>query len=192
MIGSPHQFMRSDLGHLPRGNDKMDKEAETRIRTRKEPGVKVNKALAKKILRDEEKAKARAERKSKHKTAADIMDIDEAKVESSRPNILSDPRFSKVFEDPAFAIDETTREYALLNPSSFAQNTAGRRGKTAVEEEEEESDKVSSDGLGGSDDESDGKASDVSSDSSAEGGAPPLSFVDLLIDLLIILSFRTY
>ncbi|KAF8180377.1 NUC153 and WD40 repeat-containing nucleolar rRNA processing-related protein [Pholiota molesta] len=124
--------------------EKLEKEAETRIRAKKVPGVKVNKALAEKILRDEEKAKLHAEKKSRHKHAAiDGMD------------------------DPAFAIDENSREYALLNPSSVAQNTV-RRGKTAVEEEEEESDKLSSDGLG-SDDESEGEASDVSSDSSAEG-----------------------
>ncbi|KAF5318863.1 hypothetical protein D9619_010705 [Psilocybe cf. subviscida] len=153
--------------------DKLEKEAETRIRAKKQPGVKVNKALAEKILRDEEKALARAERKNRRKTAAELMDVDgdeaageeeEAAKAAARPNILSDPRFAKVFEDPAFAIDETTREYALLNPSAVAS-----RGKTAVEEEEEESDKPSSDGLGGSDDESDSDASDVSSDSSAEG-----------------------
>jgi ribosome biogenesis protein ENP2 len=152
--------------------EKLEKEAETRIRAKKVPGVKVNKALAEKILRDEEKAKLHAEKKSRHKHAAtDGMDVDTAteKEESTRPNILSDPRFSKVFEDPAFAIDENSREYALLNPSSVAQNTV-RRGKTAVEEEEEESDKLSSDGLG-SEDESEGEASDVSSDSSAEGGS---------------------
>jgi len=160
--------------------EKMDKMAETRIRSKKEPGVKVNKALAEKVLRDAEKAKQRAERKTKRKTATELMDVDEyggedenaeeENEEPSRPNLLSDPRFAKVFEDPAFAIDENSREYALLNPSSVAQNS-GSRQKTAVEEEEEESDKSSSDGLAGSDDESEDEGSDVSSDSSAEGGS---------------------
>ena len=163
--------------------EKMDKMAETRIRS-KEPGVKVNKALAEKVLRDAEKAKQKAERRTKRKTAAELMDVDEdggedenaeeENEEPSRPNLLSDPRFAKVFEDPAFAIDENSREYALLNPSSVAQNS-GSRQKTAVEEEEEESDKSSSDGLAGSDDESEDEGSDVSSDSSAEGGSS-LSF----------------
>ncbi|KAF8970211.1 NUC153 and WD40 repeat-containing nucleolar rRNA processing-related protein [Flammula alnicola] len=143
--------------------EKMEKEAETRIRAKKDPGVKVNKALAEKVLRDEEKAKLRAEKKKNRKTDAESMDVD---AEPSRPTILSDPRFAKVFEDPAFTIDENSREFALLNPSSVAQNPA-RRGKTAVEEEEEESERASSDGLGGS--ESESEASDVSSDSSAEG-----------------------
>lgn len=164
--------------------EKMDKMAETRIRSKKEPGVKVNKALAEKVLRDAEKAKQKAERRTKRKTAAELMDVDEdggedenaeeENEEPSRPNLLSDPRFAKVFEDPAFAIDENSREYALLNPSSVAQNS-GSRQKTAVEEEEEESDKSSSDGLAGSDDESEDEGSDVSSDSSAEGGSS-LSF----------------
>jgi len=176
--------------------EKMDKMAETRIRSKKEPGVKVNKALAEKVLRDAEKAQQKADRKAKRKTAAELMDVDEndgedenaeEENEPSRPNLLSDPRFAKVFEDPAFAIDENSREYALLNPSSVAQNS-GRRQKTAVEEEEE-SDKSSSDGLEGSDE---GESeSDVSSDSSAEGGS--LLFILLLSifsDLLGFLPFK--
>lgn len=161
--------------------DKMEKEAESRIRAKKQPGVKVNKELAEKIYRDEEKAKMRAEKKSKRKTAADLMDVDanaEEDTEPSRPNLLSDPRFAKVFEDPAFTIDQSSREYALLNPSSVAN--PAQRGRTTVEEEEEESDKASSDG---SDSESDDEASDVSSDSSAEGGA---SFLYLCLYLCLL------
>jgi len=175
--------------------EKMDKMAETRIRSKKELSIKVNKALAEKVLRDAEKAKQRVERKTKQKTAAELMDVDEKadgddkneggdKEEPSRPNLLSDPRFARVFEDPAFAIDESSREYALLNPSSVAQNS-GFRQKTAVEEEEEESDKPSSDGLGGSDDDgSEDDESDSSSDSSAEGG-PWRSFYSGVSTLLI-------
>ncbi|KAF9564474.1 NUC153 and WD40 repeat-containing nucleolar rRNA processing-related protein [Agrocybe pediades] len=153
--------------------EKMEKMAETRIRTKKEAGVKVNKSLAEKILRDQEKAKQKAERKARRKAASDAMEVeehgesDQEEEEESRPTILSDPRFSKVFEDPAFAIDETSREYALLNPSSVA-HAGANRGKTAVEEEEDEdSEDVSDDddSMGGSDSESDG----ASSDSSAEG-----------------------
>ncbi|KAF8899768.1 WD repeat-containing protein [Gymnopilus junonius] len=162
--------------------EKMEKMAETRIRSSKKgASVKVNKALAEKILKEEEKAKLRAEKKQKRKVAADFMDVDneeaaegtkEEKEESERrPNLLSDPRFAKVFEDPAFAIDENSREFALLNPSAAAQIREGTWQKTAMEEEEEESDKFSSDGLGRSDDESasDEDDEDASSDSSAEG-----------------------
>lgn len=157
--------------------EKMEKMSESRIRAKKEVGVKVNKALAEKILRDEEKAQKRAERKNKRKqgTTVDVEmeagDKDESRVDDDlddavAPSILSDPRFAKVFENPEFAIDESSREFALLNPSSIGQAS---RGKTVVEEEEEESDKSSSDGLSGSDDQSQDAAKSDSSDSSDEG-----------------------
>ena len=155
--------------------EKMEKMSESRIRANKEVGVKVNKALAEKIIRDEEKAQKRAERKTKRKqgvaTDADMeaVGINESgdDNDATAPSILSDPRFAKVFENPEFAIDENSREFALLNPSSVGQ---ANRYKTVVEEEDEESDKLSSNGLSGSDDKSqdDDDESD-SSDSSDEG-----------------------
>lgn len=174
--------------------DKLDKMAETRIRSKKEVGVKVNKALAEKILKEEERAKKREERKKKRtmQSAVDddiAVDGEEASDEEvqgdeagGKPSILSDPRFSKVFEDPEFAIDENTREYALLNPSAASQKPGSRR-KTAVEEEEEESDKVSSDGLGESESES---GDDSDSDSSDAGG----TFIPLYISRLSITSLQ--
>jgi len=153
--------------------EKMEKMAETRIRSKKDAGVKVNKALAEKILKEEERAKKREERRKAKKAAAEDgedVNMEDMGEESTtkKPSLLSDPRFTKVFEDPEFAIDENSREYALLNPSSVAQ----RRTKTAVEDEEDESDKMSSDGLGNSDSENgnnnDGNTS--SEDSSDAGG----------------------
>ena len=44
--------------------EKMEKMAETRIRARKDAGVKVNKALAEKIRREEEREKKKAEKKA--------------------------------------------------------------------------------------------------------------------------------
>ncbi|KAK0192276.1 NUC153 and WD40 repeat-containing nucleolar rRNA processing-related protein [Armillaria mellea] len=142
---------------------KMEKMAETRIRTKKDVGVKVNKALAEKILKDEERA-LKKKRKTAERKGENAMDVDDPISQQKKLNLLSDPRFSQVFEDAAFAIDETSREYALLNPSSVAQS----KGKTAVEDEEEESDKISSDGLGTSDDDSD-DGSESGSDSSDAG-----------------------
>ncbi|KAJ7019329.1 NUC153 and WD40 repeat-containing nucleolar rRNA processing-related protein [Mycena alexandri] len=166
--------------------ERMEKMAETRIRAKKDgaAGVKVNKALAEKILRDEERKKKRVERRKKRAAAREgeavadgegeagdaEMEVDDTAEGAVRPSLLTDPRFAKVFEDPAFAVDETTREYALLNPSAAAHRRTGgdARRKTAVEEEEEESDKVSSDGLGeASDGDSDGEGS--GSDSSDAG-----------------------
>lgn len=170
--------------------EKMDKLAETRIRAKKEVGVKVNKALAEKILRDEEKAKKREERRKQRKAAREGADMDvdgdandgeqseEEVDETEKPSILNDPRFAKVFEDPAFVVDEDSREYALMNPSAAAHKQNGR-SKTAVEDEEDESDKVSSDGLGGS--ESDEESDEGGSDSSDAGGQS--SSLIILFDL---------
>ncbi|KAL4254367.1 WD repeat NOL10/ENP2 family protein [Abortiporus biennis] len=157
--------------------DKLDKMAETRIRARKDVNVKVNKALAEKIKKEEEKEKKRAARKATkaaEKTDdVEKMDVDEEEekeAESEKPNLLNDPRFKALFENPEFQVDETTREFALLNPSTAAQrynkrDDSSRQGrtKTAVEEEEEESDKASSDGLGesSSENESGSEDSDV-------------------------------
>ncbi|KAJ8522497.1 hypothetical protein ONZ45_g918 [Pleurotus djamor] len=148
--------------------EKMEKMAETRIRAKKQTvgdKVKVNKALAEKLLREEEKARKREEKmkaaKAKKLAEAaeghDGMDVDEEEEEETiaakedggekRPNLLSDPRFAQLFEDPEFQVDEESREYALLNPSSVAQKRQGGWAKTVVEEEEDESDKPSSDGL---------------------------------------------
>ncbi|KAJ7599232.1 NUC153 and WD40 repeat-containing nucleolar rRNA processing-related protein [Mycena floridula] len=154
--------------------EKMEKMAETRIRAKKEVGVKVNKALAEKVLRDEERAKKREKRKRDRNPDAMEVDVEEdeevGEAETEQPSLLNDPRFSKVFEDPEFEVDQLSREYALLNPSSFAQKQTRsvQKGKTAVEEEEDESDKVSSDGLGeGSS--SEGESEDDSDDSDAAG-----------------------
>jgi len=91
--------------------------------------------------------------------------MEEEEGEQQVQNVLNDPRFAKVFENPEFAIDENSREYALLNPSVAAQKKYSARGKTAVEDEEDESDKVSSDVLGSDseseDEESDGDSSDA-------------------------------
>ncbi|TFK91632.1 hypothetical protein K466DRAFT_595918 [Polyporus arcularius HHB13444] len=174
--------------------DKMDKLAETRIRSRKDGAgnVKVNKALAEKIKRDEERAKKREERKAAKKAkahaaadkegaaededeeGADAMEVDEEGAGGEgTTSLLSDPRFAAVFQDPEFQVDQSSREFALLNPSSATQRQtrdAGRpRGKTAVEEEEEESDKASSDPLSESDEGEGGKSGSESEDSDDAG-----------------------
>ncbi|CCL99104.1 uncharacterized protein FIBRA_01118 [Fibroporia radiculosa] len=165
--------------------DKMEKLAESRIRTRKDVGVKVNKALAEKIRKEEERAQKREERRKAKKVhedeetdgeAEEAMDVDEEddKGKKEKPNLLSDPRFKELFENPEFEVDENTREFALLNPSTVARRqnrqdaaSDGRR-RTAVEEEEDDSDKSSSDGLS----DSEGSEEDKSgSEDSDEAGA---------------------
>ena len=168
--------------------EKLDKLAEGRIRTRKDQvKVKVNKALAEKIANEEERVRKREERKRKKTPedgdAAMDVDADEPPAVKQKATLLSDSRFAALFEDPEFEVDEESREYALLNPSAVAQKgrvTAAEgkgwgRGRTAVEEEEEESDKISSDGLGESEDNSSSEENEPergaeSEDSSEAGG----------------------
>ena len=166
--------------------ERLEKLADSRIRMRKDgaaTSVKVNKALAERIERNTERERKREEKKKarKAKKAVDedegnavdeAMSVDE-KEEGGEEQItlLNDPRFKELFENPDFVVDEMSREYALLNPSSVAlKNANSSRGKTAVEDEEEESDKVSSDGLGSSGDESGEDGSDSDDSSDAGGG----------------------
>ncbi|KAG9311683.1 hypothetical protein JVU11DRAFT_7920 [Chiua virens] len=162
--------------------ERLEKLADTRIRTRKggaTSSVKVNKALAEKIARDAERARRREEKRKARKAtkAAEGSNADaenEAMSVEHEPageglTLLNDARFKELFANPDFAVDETSREYALLNPSSVAQKNANSsRGKTAVEEADE-SDRMSSDGLGSSGDES--SEDDSESDDSSDAGA---------------------
>ena len=172
--------------------EKLDKLAEGRIRMRKDQvKVKVNKALAEKITQEEGRAKKREERKREKATqegdAAMDVDVDDVPDVKEKTNLLSDPRFSALFEDADFEVDEASREFALLNPSAAAQKK-GRmpeagwgRGKTAVEDEDEESDKVSSDDMSDTGSESSGSGSEErgseSEDSSEAGGTLVLHFL---------------
>ena len=162
---------------------KMDKLAETRIRARADGGVRVNQALAAKLVREGEREKKKAAKKAAARKAQsaedDAMAVDEnAAAEggksAEKTSLLDDPRFRELFENPEFQVDQDSREYALLNPSAAAaqqrqQTRPGGRSRTAVESEEEESDKFSSDGLG----DDTGSASEngsASEDSDAAGG----------------------
>lgn len=185
--------------------EKLDSMAETRIRARKDVGVKVNKALAEKVRKEEERERKRAERKASRKAKAagvegaaagvdaDAMDVDAAEQgeEHQEPvTLLNDPRFKALFENPEFQVDETTREFALLNPSTAAQRQSNgqadgkARRKTAVEEEEEESDNASSDGLSDeSEDDDKSKSGSESEDSDEAGGTLPVRLSALRISL---------
>jgi len=79
--------------------EQLEKMADTWIRSKKESSDKVNKALADKILRDEEKARKRAEKRHLQAMDQDGQDIEQAnenKLES-RPTLLNDPRFTQLF-----------------------------------------------------------------------------------------------
>lgn len=106
--------------------DKMDKLSESRIRARKDAQApKVNKALAAKILREEERERKKEERR-KEKTAEALAEGDREAESVEKPNLLNDARFKALFEDPAFEVDTQSREFGLLNPSTVAQSGKGK------------------------------------------------------------------
>jgi len=130
--------------------EKISKERESRIRGNKKVAVKVNRKLAEKMLeKQEEQARRQAKRVLKQGGDDDMLDTTTtttttapAVSEPTKPadGVLNDPRFAKMFEDPEFEIDEQTREFQQLNPS-----TKIPKGLTAAEQEDLESRKGSSD-----------------------------------------------
>lgn len=91
LVANPYVY---DEERQKRVQEKVEKERASRIRGVKK--VKVNQKLADKIL-------ARQERRDKVDTNA---------------GVLGDERFAKLFEDEEFAVDETSREFKMLNPST--------------------------------------------------------------------------
>ena len=151
---------------------KMEKMAESRIRTKKDVGVKVNKALAEKLLRDEEKSRKRARHKEKRGDGIDVnVEIGEDEAKESRPKLLEDPRFSRIFEDPSFAIDENSREFAMLNPSAaFQKHYSADRITAGSDSAEETGGSTSSGHVSNSESEhTDSEGLEDTSESSAEG-----------------------
>ncbi|GAA6001588.1 hypothetical protein JCM10207_006741 [Rhodosporidiobolus poonsookiae] len=149
--------------------DKLAAEQESRIRGAKKAagasgaaaGVKVNKALAKKVRAAEEVLRKRE---------AGEVDSDEEDGERRRrkkkrdqvevPSLLQDSRFGELFENPDFQIDEESREFQLLNPST-------KPNRHQEEDESDEDDESEEDTFGRQDESDQSDASD--SDSSVEG-----------------------
>ncbi|KIW14578.1 hypothetical protein PV08_07362 [Exophiala spinifera] len=119
-----------------RVQEKIDKERESRIRGKKKIAAKVNRKMAERILEREEKN----ERKRAERVLAQGGD-ENATLEAAEPEengLLADSRFAKLFQDEDFAVDETSREFQQLNPSTKiapASNLDREKGLTAVEEE---------------------------------------------------------
>lgn len=101
---------------------KMAEESESRIRAKKAQ-PKVNKALAERIRRNEEREEAKEKKKRERlgKGDAGDEDADEDVAGGDKPaarNILSDPRFQELWKNPDFEVDEESREFELLNPAT--------------------------------------------------------------------------
>ncbi|KAL8290578.1 hypothetical protein RQP46_002836 [Phenoliferia psychrophenolica] len=140
--------------------EKLDKEQESRIRGAKQAiggvklpeGVKVNRSLAKKAREAEERTQKRS---------ADTVEGEEGGEEEGEqrkrkrksgvetPSLLKDSRFGQLFTNPDYQIDEDSREFALLNPSTKPQR----------QEELDEHDSADEDGSDNSD-EDDSDSSD--------------------------------
>ncbi|KAH7409255.1 WD repeat-containing protein-like protein [Cadophora sp. MPI-SDFR-AT-0126] len=97
LIANPYIW---DEERTKRVKEKVEKERATRIRGSKK--VKVNQNLVDKLLK-------RQERREK---------VDEGM------GILGDSRFGKLFEDDEFAVDERSREFQALNPSTKVDGPA--------------------------------------------------------------------
>lgn len=121
---------------------KIDSERESRIRGNKKVITKVNRRLAEKMIDRVEKNELRRAKRVLKKGGNDNTDklVNEAtgEIEDEVAGLLVDPRFAKLFQDEDFAIDETSREFQSLNPSTRpATVPKGSRDRplTAVEEE---------------------------------------------------------
>lgn len=118
-----------------RVREKVEKERESRIRGKKQVTAKVNRKMAEKIAEREEKA----ERRRAQRAIASGADAKpQQQVQGQGDGLLEDSRFARLFQDDEFAIDETSREFQSLNPSTRpapASNQDREKGLTAVEQE---------------------------------------------------------
>jgi len=150
VISQPELWMEQRQKSI---REKVEKERESRIRGSKKVSVKVNKRLAERMLEREEKNEKRKLKRAIGKGEAlkdgaepkgtDDKDANvKEKNTSAGISLLTDTRFNSLFQDEDFAVDETSHEFRALNasttttqPPSRAPNR-GRRGLTAVEEED--------------------------------------------------------
>ena len=146
-----------------RVKEKIDSERESRIRGTKQLSAKVNKRLAQKIIDKQEKAERRKAQRVLDRGGDDeIIDAPQGDMneqpQPSEGGLLTDPRFAKLFQDPDFAIDETSREFSKLNPSTKPANDEAakpERKLTAVEEDALDEDRNSDSNASSSSDNND-------------------------------------
>ncbi|GBF65682.1 ribosome biogenesis protein [Trichophyton mentagrophytes] len=119
--------------------EKIDKERESRVRGKKKVAAKVNRKLAERLLEKEEKRERLQARRVLAQGGDDNAKKEEdgtGPAEPSTGGLLGDSRFSKLFDDQDFAIDENSREYLLTHSGNAPVATPKpERGLTAVEEE---------------------------------------------------------
>ncbi|PWN29572.1 hypothetical protein BDZ90DRAFT_230435 [Jaminaea rosea] len=136
---------------------KLEKKAESRIRSsgakRALEGlnVQVNKGLADRAAKEQAREEAKEAAQLQREQGEAVVDgqASDKPKKASKASLLSDDRFKELFTNPAFEVDERSREFQLLNPSTAVtgsgSGSAAARKRTAVEEEEDESDRESLD-----------------------------------------------
>ncbi|KAF8476055.1 WD40-repeat-containing domain protein [Kalaharituber pfeilii] len=162
LVADPFEWERERTKMI---RERIEKERESRIRSSKKDAikVKVNKNLAERLMRQEEKLLKRQERgkNMKEEVKPDGETKEDEGVIGKVSALLKDKRFGNLFEDPEFAIDETSAEYQHLHPSSAGRSGAAggavdtpserKKGRTAAESEEDMSSDHSSSSLSDSD-----------------------------------------
>lgn len=140
LIANPYLW---EEARAKRVKEKVDAERESRIRGKKKVNAKVNRQLVQKILEREEKNERRRAQRVLERGGDEENAVPEAQpVQDASPTerqsegLLGDSRFARLFQDEDFAVDETSREFQSLNPSTKpAVKERPERGLTVVEEE---------------------------------------------------------
>ena len=140
LIANPYVWEEE---RVKRVKDKVEKERASRIRGKKK--VKINQQLVDKILKKQENR--------------DQVD--------TKAGVLGDERFGKLFEDEDFVVDETSREFQALNPSTLINQPTDPSAPTRYQAKDSEDESSSDDDV----DESSGVQMRVSSTSN--GGRRP-------------------
>jgi ribosome biogenesis protein ENP2 len=115
LIANPYIW---DEERTKRVKEKVEKERASRVRGGKK--VKVNQNLVDKLLKKQERRKQ--------------VDGDQG--------VLGDTRFSKLFEDEEFQVDETSREFQALNPSTKVDTTAVSKAIHSDSETDDSEDEI--------------------------------------------------
>lgn len=133
------QFGQGESTRQNKVEQAIEKQRESRIRGKKKIDVKVNRRLAERMkLAEEKRERKHAKRLVEGGGDAEMVDAP-ATSEGKDKSVVGGGRFAQLFEDQDFAVDETSREFQLLNPSTVPGAAPApprkERGLTAAEEE---------------------------------------------------------
>ena len=121
-----------------RVQEKIETERESRIRGHKQVTAKVNRKLAERLLQKEAENERRRARKLLAQNGEQAAEIPTPAKGVASHGMIGDSRFASMFEKDEFVVDEMSREFKAINPSTVtapASNLDHERGLTAVEDE---------------------------------------------------------